>query len=110
MDHNVLSMVVEMKDLLPEAIHLCVVLEQLYIRFCYNKTKNFKESDATQNDFLSVLLHVIDRVPAKDGEETLQQFLRATPSEEKPVINDEALVLWLETEKTLTEQRALING
>jgi ATP-dependent RNA helicase DDX60 len=110
MDHNVLSCVWEMYRTMPEAIHLCSVLEQMYIRFCFNKTKSFKESDATQNDFLSVLLHVIDRVPAKEGDESLQEFLRVVSSEDgsRPV-NDEAKAMWMETEKCLREQRDLID-
>mmetsp|Transcript_13603 Transcript_13603/g.18673 ORF Transcript_13603/g.18673 Transcript_13603/m.18673 type:complete len:1255 (-) Transcript_13603:141-3905(-) len=109
MDHNVLSMVWEMHDILPKAIHLVSVLEQLYIRFCYNKTKSFKEADSTQNEFLSVLLHVVDRVPAKEGQESFQQFLRVTPSEGK-VTNEDALSLWLETEKSLRAQKDIIDA
>jgi len=109
MDHNVLSMVWEMHSILPKGINLVSVLEQLYIRFCYNKTKTFKESDSTQNEFLSVLLHVIDRVPAKEGQESLQQFLRVTPSEGK-VTNEDARALWLETEKSLRTQKNIIDG
>lgn len=109
MDHNVLSMVCEMDELLPEGIHLCAILEQLYMRFCYNKTKAWKESDAVQNDFLSVLLHVVDRVPAAEGEESLQHLLRIVPVEGKP-LNDDALAMWLETEETLMKQQELING
>jgi len=102
-------MVSEMNDYIPEAIHLCAILEQLYLRFCYNKTKAFKESDATQNDLLAVLLHVIDRVPAKEGEESLQELLRVAPSEGKN-INEDALAMWLETEESLMDQRDKING
>jgi len=111
MDHNVLSCVWEMHRTQPEAVHLCAVLEQLYIRFCFQKTKSFKESDSTQNDFLSVLLHVIDRVPAKKGEESLQQLLRVVSSAEgsKPV-SPEARAMWMETEKCLREQRDRIDN
>lgn len=109
MDHNVISMICEMRHMLPEAIHLCAILEQIYIRFCYNKTKQFKESDATQNELLAVLLHVVDRVPAKEGEESLQELLRVTPSEGKAV-NEDALAIWLDTEKILREQRDIINN
>jgi len=109
MDHNVLTMVWEMHDRLPDAINLCAVLEQLYICFCYNKTKNFKESDATQNDFLSVLLHVVDRVPAKEGEESLQQFLHLESVDGK-IVNDHALSLWLETEDALRQQKNQIDS
>ena len=109
MDHNVISMICEMEEYLPEAIHLCAILEQLYIRFCFNKTKAFKEADSTQNELLSVLLHVVDRVPAKEGEESLQELLRAAPSEGK-AINEDALALWLETEECLMRQRDTING
>merc|ERR1711957_762028 len=69
MDHNVISMVCEMNDYLPEAVHLRAILEQLYLRFCYQKTKAFMTSDSTQNDLLAVLLHVVDRVPTKEGED-----------------------------------------
>jgi len=75
MDHNVLSMLWEMHDFLPEGIHLCSALDLLYIRFCDNKTNVFKQTDSTQNDFLSVLLHIVDRVPVKENEESLQEFL-----------------------------------
>jgi len=109
MDHNVVSMVCEMNDFLPEAIHLCAILEQLYLRFCYNKTKAFKESDSTQNDLLAVLLHVVDRVPAQEGEESLQELLRVAPSEGK-TMNDDALAMWLETEEMLMDERDKINA
>jgi len=111
LDHNVLSMVWEMNDYLPESIHLCAVLEQLYFCFCYNKTKNFKESDATQNDFLSVLLHVVDRVPVKEGEESLQQYLRLTPTEDSSkTLNEDAIGMWKETETSLHKQSILIDS
>merc|ERR1719491_1819826 len=109
MDHNVVSMVCEMNDYLPEAIHLRAILEQLYLRFCYQKTRAFITSDSTQNDLLAVLLHVVDRVPAKEGEESLQVLLRAAPSEGKTV-NEDALAMWLETEELLMDQRDQING
>lgn len=109
MDHNVVSMVCEMNDFLPEGIHLCAILEQLYLRFCYNKTKAFKESDSTQNDLLAVLLHVVDRVPAEEGEESLQELLRVVPTEGKTV-NEDALAMWLETEEMLMDQRDKINA
>merc|ERR1719261_1140594 len=99
MDHNVLCMVWEMHDFLPESVHLCAALEQMYIRFCYNKTKNYKESDSTQNEFLSVLLHVVDRVPVKEGDESLQQILRIAASADGKALNEEAKIMWLETEK-----------
>lgn len=110
MDHNVLSMVWELNESLPIAVNLCAVLDQLFLRFCYNKTKSFKESDATQNDFLSVLLHVVDRVPAKEGEESLQQLLRIAPSEDGRALNDDAKAMWLETEKILRDQKKLIDS
>lgn len=110
MDHNVLTMVWEMYDMLPIGINLAAVVDQLYVRFCYNKTKSFKESDATQNDFLSVLLHVVDRVPAKEGEESLQQLLRIAPSADGRSLNDNAKELWLETEKLLRDQQKLIES
>lgn len=109
MDHNVISMVCEMTDYLPESIHLCAILDQLNLRFCYNKTKAFKESDSTQNDLLAVLLHVIDRVPALEGDESLQEFLRVTPTEGKTV-NDDALAMWLETEEVLMNQKDKIDA
>jgi len=111
MDHNVLSMVWEMSDMLPEAVHLCAVLEQLYFNFCYNKTKSFKESDATQNNFLSVLIHVVDRAPAKDGEESLQQYLRIDSSDDaSKQLNEDSIVLWKETEDILQAQKKLIDS
>jgi len=110
-DHNVLTMVWEMIDYLPEAVHLCAVLEQLYFCFCYNKTKNFKESDGTQNDFLSVLLHVVDRVPAIKGEESFQQYLRlASSGENGKTLNEDLIDMWRETESTLYTQKTLIDS
>lgn len=111
MDHNVLSCVWEMYRTQPEAINLCAILEQMYIRFCYMKTKTFKESDATQNEFLSVLLHVVDRVPAKEGEESLQQMLRVEGSSDGNVpVNEDAKAMWMETEKSLREQKAAVDA
>jgi hypothetical protein len=111
MDHNVLSMVFEFGEMVPEAINLCVALEQLYFNFCYNKTNQFKQSDGTQNDFLAVLLHVVDRVPAEDGEESLQQYLRieATADSSKTV-NEGALAVWKETEDTLRGVKETIDA
>ena len=109
MDHNVVSMVCEMNDYLPEGIHLCAILDQLFLRFCYMKTKAFKEADSTQNDLVAVLLHVVDRVPAKEGEESLQEMLRVAPTEGK-IINEDALAMWLETEEMLMDQRNKINA
>jgi hypothetical protein len=111
MDHNILSMVFEMSDILPIAVNLCAVLEQLYFHYCYNKTNAFKQSDATQNDFLAVLLHVVDRVPAVEGEESFQQHLRLVPDEEKgKAPNEEAVAVWKETEDLLRAQQILIDN
>jgi len=110
MDHNVLTTVWELHDNLALAVNLCPILDQLYLRFCYNKTKTFMQSDATQNDFLSVLLHVIDRVPAKEGDETLQQLLRVSPSEDGRSLNEDGIGMWLETEKILSDQKKLIDS
>lgn len=109
MDHNALTMVWEMHDYMPEAIHLCAVLEQLYLRFSYQKSKTFKESDSTQNEFLSVLIHVLDRHPPAEGEESLQQLLRIEASEDGKQ-NMEAHALWLETEEILRKQNELISS
>jgi ATP-dependent RNA helicase DDX60 len=110
MEHNVLSTVWEMHDYLHEAVNLCAVLEQMYIRFCFNKTKSYKESDSTQNEFLSVLLHVVDRVPAGEGQESLQQLLRVAPSDDGRALSDDARAMWMETERTLREQKATIDS
>lgn len=109
MDHNVLSMVWEFGHMIPEAIHLCAILEQLYFNFCYNKTNVFKESDGTQNDFLAVLLHVVDRVPAKEGEETLQQLLRLEAGADGKTANEDFLPIWKETEDILRSTKATID-
>lgn len=109
MDHNVLTMIWELHDELPVAINLGAALEQFYIRFCYNKTKSFKESDSTQNDFLSVLLHIVDRVAVREGEESLQQLLRLCPSEDGRTLNEDAIALWLETETTLIKQQDIVS-
>lgn len=59
----------------------------------------FSLSDSTQNEFLSLLLHVVDRVPCPEGEESLQQSLRATTIlQDGKAVNSEARELWLETE------------
>jgi len=109
MDHNVMSMVAEMHEYLSIAVHLCAVLEQLYLRFCYQKSKQFKESDSTQNEFLSILIHVADRCAPADGTESLQQLLRIEESEDGK-LNEDAKVMWIETEETLRKQKLLIDG
>jgi hypothetical protein len=109
MDHNALTMVWEMHESLPIAINLCAVLEQTFLRFCYQKSKTYKESDSTQNEFLSILIHVIDRQPAPEGEESLQQSLRIETSEDGKH-NEDAQALWLETEEILRKQKALIDS
>jgi hypothetical protein len=110
LEHNTLSMVWEMHEYLPESVHLCAVLKQMFFRFCHNKTKAYKESDSTQNEFLSVLLHVVDRVPAAEGEETLQQLLRIAPHEDGRSLSEEAKEMWLETESALIETKTLIDS
>merc|ERR1712166_621929 len=109
MDHNVLPMVAEMHEDLPIAVHLCAVLEQMYLRFCYQKSKQFKESDATQNEFLSILIHVIDRYPPHNGSKSLQQLLRIEESEDGK-LNEDAKATWLETEEILREQKEVIDA
>jgi hypothetical protein len=108
MDHNVLTMVSEMREYLPIAVNLCAVLEQMYLRFCYQKSKQFKESDSTQNEFLSILIHVVDRYPPHDGSESLQQLLRIEESEDGK-LNEDAKAMWLETEDTLRKQKKIID-
>jgi len=109
--HNALSMVWEMKEYLPEAIHLYGCLKHLYKHFCFNKSKSLKESDATQNKFLSVLLHIVDRVPCQEGEESLQQQLKIAPIDGKStLLNDDAIAQWQETERCLIRQNLLIEG
>jgi hypothetical protein len=109
MDHNVLTTVWEMHDYLPESVYLCATLEQMFIRFCYKKTKLYKESDSAQNEFLSILLHVVDRHPPLEGEESLQQLLRISPSADGKALNEDAKKMWLETENTLRKQTQRIN-
>jgi len=109
MDHNVLTMVCEMHEYLPIAVNLCAVLEQMYLRFVYQKSKQYKESDSTQNDFLSILIHVVDRNPPAEGSESLQQLLRIEESEDGK-LNEDAKEMWLETEDTLRKQKAIIDG
>jgi hypothetical protein len=109
MDHNVLTMVGELYEDLPVAVHVCAVLEQMFLRFCYQKSKIYKESDSTQNEFLSVLIHVVDRYPAANGEESLQQLLRIEESADGKQ-NEDAKAMWLETEDILRKQNELIDG
>lgn len=107
-DHNVATMIWELNDA-PKSIFLCSVLDQLYDRFCYNKTKSYKESDSAQNEFLSVLLHTLDRTPAKNGEESFQQFLRLESSTGSgKLLNDDGIDLWKETESILVQQQEKI--
>mmetsp|Transcript_88324 Transcript_88324/g.254816 ORF Transcript_88324/g.254816 Transcript_88324/m.254816 type:complete len:1259 (+) Transcript_88324:237-4013(+) len=108
-DHNVLTMVWEMHEYMPIAVNLCAVLEQMYLRFCYQKSKQFKESDSTQNEFLSVLIHVVDRHAPPEGEESLQQLLRIQATEDGKQ-NEDAVSLWLETEETLRKQKELVDS
>jgi hypothetical protein len=100
-----------MHDYLPEAIALSAVLEQMYFRFCFRKTKTFMESDSTQNEFISVILHVVDRVPARKGEESLQELLKAAQSDDgNNALNEDALTLWTETEKTLYSLKSVVDS
>jgi ATP-dependent RNA helicase DDX60 len=109
MDHNVLTTIWELHDYLPESVYLGDVLKQMFFRFCYKKTKVYKESDATQNEFLSVLLHVVDRHPPIDDQESIQQLLRIVPRDGKAVDKD-AKTLWVETENHLRNQSILIQS
>ena len=111
LDHNHLTMIWEMHDYLPEAIALSSVLEQLYFRFCFKKTNAFMESDATQNEFISVILHVIDRVPVRPGDESLQELLRAVQSHDgNNILNEDSYTLWTETEATLFSVTSVIDS
>jgi len=109
MDHNVLTMVAEMHEYLPIAVNLCAVLEQMYLRFVYQKSKQYKESDSTQNEFLSILIHVVDRNPPAEGSESLQQLLRIEESEDGK-LNEDAKAMWVETEDTLRKQKAVVDN
>jgi len=110
MDHNVLSMVFEMGHMIPEAINLATALEQLYFNFCYNKTASYKNSEGCQNEFLAVLLHVIDRVPAREGEESFQELLKVEVSGDgSKTLNEDAVVVWKETEEILRKQKEAID-
>eukprot|EP00538_Stauroneis_constricta_P012852 CAMPEP_0119555370 /NCGR_PEP_ID=MMETSP1352-20130426/7612_1 /TAXON_ID=265584 /ORGANISM="Stauroneis constricta, Strain CCMP1120" /LENGTH=1273 /DNA_ID=CAMNT_0007602123 /DNA_START=127 /DNA_END=3948 /DNA_ORIENTATION=+ len=109
MDHNVVSMVWELHEFEGIAIHLCAVLEQMYLRFAYNKPITFRENISTQNNFLSILIHVIDRCPVKEGEKSLQELLHIT-SEEDSAVNDDAKAMWIETEVTLQKTKAKIEA
>lgn len=109
MDHNVLTMVAEMHEYLPIAVNLCAVLEQMYLRFVYQKSKQYKESDSTQNEFLSILIHVVDRHPPAEGSESLQQLLRIEESEDGK-LNEDAQAMWVETEDTLRKQKAVVDN
>jgi hypothetical protein len=56
-------------------------------------------------------LHVIDRVPAADGDESFQQHLRLVPDEEKgKTPNEDAVAVWKETEDLLRAQKILIDN
>mmetsp|Transcript_26 Transcript_26/g.77 ORF Transcript_26/g.77 Transcript_26/m.77 type:complete len:1257 (+) Transcript_26:143-3913(+) len=110
-DHNVASMVYELHDNLPSAIFLAETLEMIFERFCNNKTRAFKESDATQNEFISVILHTVDRIPCREGDVSLQEYLRCIAVKGKDKTADEGcLALWLETEDILRQQYDLISN
>eukprot|EP00934_Nitzschia_sp_Nitz4_P001583 Nitzschia sp. Nitz4//scaffold58_size112336//65054//68984//NITZ4_004039-RA/size112336-augustus-gene-0.24-mRNA-1//-1//CDS//3329555007//1583//frame0 len=108
-EHNAMSMVWEMHEYMPTAIHLCGMLELLYMRFGFGKSKQFLSSDNTQNEFLSVLIHVTSRYPPVEGEESLQQILRIVPGADGKD-NPEARSLWEETEGLLRKQKGIIDG
>ena len=81
-------------------LYLGDVLKQMNSRFCYKKTKIYKEGDATQNELLSVLLYLVDRYPTIDEEVSLQQLLRIVPYGGKAVDDDEK-ALWVTMTKRL---------
>lgn len=110
-EHNVATMIWELEDI-PKAISLAAVMKHLFYRFCYNKTKVFKESDSTQNEFLSVLIHVVDRVPAKEGDVSLQEALRLSQAGDGSgkVLHEDGIELWEETESILYKQYETIIG
>jgi hypothetical protein len=111
LDHNHLTMVWEMHFYLPEAIALSSVLELLYFRFCFRKTKVFMDSEATQNEFISVLIHVVDRVEAKVGDESLQDMLKLVQSDDgSKAFKEDAYSLWTETEESLCSLKNVIDS
>uniref|UniRef100_A0A7S1BV22 Helicase ATP-binding domain-containing protein n=1 Tax=Corethron hystrix TaxID=216773 RepID=A0A7S1BV22_9STRA len=112
-DHNVATMIYELHDRnLPSAIFLASTVDMLYERFCNNKTRVFKESDATQNEFISCILHVADRVPCPEGEVSLQEYLNCvvTDTSKGKSCDENSLACWLETEKILRTQYDRISG
>ena len=56
------------------------------------------------------MIHTIDRVPVKEGEESLQDMLRITAPVDGKQLNEDAKDLWVETEKLLCDQKDLINS
>jgi len=112
-DHNVATMIYELHDLsLPGAIFLAATLDALYERFCNNKTRVFKESDATQNEFIACILHVVDRVPCSEGDVSLQEYLNCVVSDnaKAKTADSHSLAVWLETEEILLDTYDLICG
>lgn len=109
MDHNALTMTWDLHSMLPTAVHLCASLDLMYLRFCFQKSMAVRKSDAMQNEFLACLIHIVDRHPPREGEESLQQLLRIEPSEDGK-INEDARDLWLKTEEILIGTKKRIDA
>jgi hypothetical protein len=72
-------------------------------------TKSYQKSDLAQNEFLVVLPHVIDLVPAQEREVSLQQLLCiSAPHDRSTPLSKDTITMWLETEAAFIKQQKLI--
>ncbi|GMH65194.1 hypothetical protein TL16_g04139 [Triparma laevis f. inornata] len=75
-DHNVASMVWEMGiNFIAESVNIAYCLEILYQKFVNNNRRSHK-SEGDQNAFMACLLQIVDRVPCREGEVSLQRYLK----------------------------------
>jgi len=117
LDHNVLSAVWELRGRLPQIIAVVEALPFLYDLFIKNKFHRpsakdgkVKIKEATQNLFLSILVHLIDRQPCREGETPLHVMLKCGELGAGKQVEEEAKDTWMATERILKETREKINA
>jgi len=117
MDHNVLTMVFELRDSLPEVLAVVEALPMLYEIFIRDKKHRpsskdgkIKIKESSQNLFLSVLVHLIDRTPCLEGDTPLHKMLKCGDLEAGKLVDEDSLETWTATENVLKSIRFKISS
>ena len=109
-DHNVVSMVWECGvRFLPEAINLYGLLPYLHKTFVVDQ-KRSPEQEGDQNALMSCVLRVIDRVPCREGDQPLQELLKADVATTAQLLDDAQKEMYIEVEGNIRDFQEAIDG